>query len=90
MSSTWIVKWDPRAIKDCKSLSSDAKKQIYTFLEKKVHMSSNPREFGEPLKGDKAGLWRYRIGNYRLICKLYDNELTVLVLKTGHRREVYK
>lgn len=89
MRSTWIVKWDPRAIKDLKSLSLDVKHRIYSFIENKVDSSKDPRIFGEPLKGDKAGLWRYRIGDYRIICKLYDKELIVLVIKAGHRKKVY-
>jgi mRNA interferase RelE/StbE len=87
--STWIVKWDPRAIKELKSISPEIKQRIFSFIEKKVHLSKNPRTLGEPLKGDKAGLWRYRIGDYRMICKLYDTELVVLVVKVGHRKAVY-
>ena len=49
-----------------------------------------PQIFGKSLKGNKAGLWRYRIGNYRLICEIIDNKLIILVLTIGHRREIYK
>ena len=49
-----------------------------------------PQIFGKSLKGNKAGLWRYRIGNYRLICEIIDNKLIILVLTVGHRWEIYK
>ena len=49
----------------------------------------NPRAHGIPLKADKSGQWRYRIGDYRLICSINDNKLVVLALKIGHRRNVY-
>lgn len=89
MHSTWIVKWDPRAIKDLKRLSSDAAKDVYHFLESKIHEKENPRSYGEPLKGDKSGLWRYRVGDYRIICKLSSENLTILVVRVGHRKSVY-
>lgn len=53
-------------------------------------MGDTPQIFGKGLKGNKAGLWRYRIGNYRLICEIIDNKLIILVLTVGHRREIYK
>ena len=87
--SYWTVKWDPRAIKELKSLSSDIKERLYHFFEEKIHRSNNPRIIGEALTGDKAGLWRYRIGNYRAICKIYDKELLILMVKVNHRKEVY-
>jgi len=49
----------------------------------------NPRNFGKQLSGDKAGLWRYRIEDFRVICRLQDEKLTVLVLAVGHRKEIY-
>lgn len=52
-------------------------------------MGDTPQIFGKSLKGNKAGLWRYRIGNYRLICEIIDNKLIILVLTVGHRREIY-
>jgi mRNA interferase RelE/StbE len=50
----------------------------------------DPRQLGKALTGDKGGLWRYRIGDYRAICKLEDEKLIVLVLDLGHRREIYR
>lgn len=50
----------------------------------------NPRTFGKGLSANRAGQWRYRIGDYRLICYINDNELIILALSIGHRKEVYK
>lgn len=51
---------------------------------------TNPRDKGKSLSGDKKGLWRYRIGKYRLICKIDDDELTILALEIGKRDSIYK
>jgi mRNA interferase RelE/StbE len=51
---------------------------------------SDPRSIGEALHGDKSGLWRYRVGDYRLICQIEDARLVIVVLNIGHRREVYR
>ena len=51
---------------------------------------NSPRDLGRPMSGAWAGHWRYRVGDYRLICELRDGKLVVLVLKVGHRREVYR
>ena len=48
-----------------------------------------PRHFGEPLRGNLAGLWRYRVGDYRIICEIQEEQLVVLALAVGHRRDVY-
>ncbi|GAB5040991.1 type II toxin-antitoxin system RelE family toxin [Bartonella henselae] len=48
------------------------------------------RVIGKPLKGQFSGLWRYRVGDYRILCELYDKELVVLVLAVGHRKNIYK
>jgi mRNA interferase RelE/StbE len=50
----------------------------------------DPRSLGKPLTGEKQGLFRYRVGDYRLICELKDQVLTILVLEVGHRREIYR
>jgi mRNA interferase RelE/StbE len=51
----------------------------------------NPRSIGQALQGSKLGeFWKYRVGDYRLICKIEDNRLLILVLRVGHRREVYR
>ena len=63
---------------------------ILRFLRERLADTNNPRQWGKPLRGDKAGLWRYRVGDYRLICELQDKLIRVIVLYVGHRKEVYR
>lgn len=63
--------------------------RIRNFLRQELTALDNPRAKGKPLAGKLHGLWRYRVGNYRLICEIQNEKLVVLVIKIGHRRDVY-
>jgi mRNA interferase RelE/StbE len=66
-------------------------KRILKFLQERVARLDNPRSIGQALQGSKLGeFWKYRVGDYRLICKIEDNRLLILVLRVGHRREIYR
>ena len=81
----------PRAKKELNKLDHKIRQRIILFLNEKIEKLDDPRNLGEPLKGSKFGeFWKYRIGDYRLICKIEDNRLVILVLRIGHRREVYR
>ena len=64
--------------------------RVVQFPEVRVARNGNPRQFGKPLSGDKAGLWSYRVGDYRIICLIEDERLVVVVVSVGHRRDVYR
>lgn len=64
-------------------------KRIVSFLQDRIQPADNPRNTGKALQSNLSGLWRYRVGDYRLLCKIEDGELIVLVIEIGHRREVY-
>ena len=85
----WQIKWRDQAYKELKKLDSSIQKRILKFTREKVMSTDNPRQFGQPLLHDKSGFWRYRVGDYRLICQIEDARLTVLVLDCGHRKEIY-
>lgn len=85
----WTIDFDKKAKKEFASLDKTAQKQIDKFLLK-LMKSANPRQSGEALKGNMQSFWRYRVGDYRLICSIEDNVLTVIVLRVKHRKEVYK
>jgi mRNA interferase RelE/StbE len=70
-----------------KNLEQSLRKRVHDFLEQRV--APNPLLLREPLHGDKRGLYKYRVGNYRIICEVKNKELVVLVIEIGHRREVY-
>jgi mRNA interferase RelE/StbE len=86
----WTIEYDPRAISDLNRLSREVKESIVRYLEDRVAGASNPRNFGKSLRHERFGLWRYRVRDYRIICELRDDVLTVLVVGVGHRREVYR
>ena len=86
---TWTVEFDDRAAKDLRKLDKQAQRDILRYLRERISTDEDPRRFGRPLSGNFAGLWRYRIRDYRLICNIEDDRLVVLVLHTGHRKDVY-
>lgn len=78
-----------RAKKQLKKLDKHIAALIIGWLEKNIQNCENPRLHGKGLVENKSGQWRYRIGDYRVICEIQDKEITVLVLEVGHRREIY-
>jgi mRNA interferase RelE/StbE len=67
-----------------------AARRIVDFMDGRVAPSDDPRELGKALRGSLGDLWRYRVGDYRILCDIQDGVLTVLVLQIGNRREVYR
>lgn len=84
------VLFSSEAAKEIKKLDKSTKTILEKWLRKHLVGCENPRAFGKGLTADKTGLWRYRIGNYRLICEIKDDELIILALTFGHRSEVYE
>ena len=73
-----------------KKLDPSVQKLVASYIKHNLENTDNPRKHGKPLTGDKKGLWRYRIADYRLIVEIRDSELIVLILTFGHRRDIYK
>ncbi|MBN2420498.1 MAG: type II toxin-antitoxin system RelE/ParE family toxin [Deltaproteobacteria bacterium] len=73
-----------------KEMDRPVQERILNWLSERIEGCKNPRHFGESLKGDGAGFWRYRIGDYRVLCEIQDEKVVVLVLTIGHRRGVYR
>jgi mRNA interferase RelE/StbE len=86
----WRIELTETANKQLAKLDKIEAKRIIKFLRERLAVSDNPRNIGKALSGPLSGLWRYRVGDYRLICEIQDGVLCVLVLKIGNRREVYK
>lgn len=78
-----------KAQKQLKKLDRQTSALIIGWLEKNIENCENPRVHGKGLVENKSGQWRYRVGNYRVICEIQDKEIIVLVLEVGHRREIY-
>ena len=77
------------AKKDLRKLDPSIRAMIVKWLRKNLENCSNPRAHGKALSGNLSGLWRYRVGNYRLIAEIRDDRLVILMLEVGHRSEVY-
>lgn len=88
--SYYSVKYTIRAVKELKKLDKYTRQMIYAWIGKNLVGCENPRRQGKGLTANRSGQWRYRIGDYRLICEINDNELVILALSVGHRREIYK
>ena len=86
----WRVEFDARAEKELDRLDPQDAKRILKYLFERIETDEDPRRFGDSLRSNLAGLWKYRIGNYRVICDIQDKVLLVLVIRIGHRREVYR
>ncbi len=75
--------------KELSKLDPNNKKIILAYITKNFNNIDDPRSFGKALKGNFKGMWRYRVGNYRLICDIQDNNFIILALSVDHRRDVY-
>lgn len=88
---TWIIELDPAVEKDLNKLDSQQAKRILRFLFERVAHLEDPRSIGEALKGSRfTTLWKYRVGDYRIISSIEDNVAQILVVKIGDRKEVYR
>ena len=86
----YTIEFAETAKKQIKKLSRQEQSRILDYLEHKIAPLENPRLFGKGLKANLSGLWRYRVEDYRIICQITDSTLTILVLKAGHRKDIYE
>jgi mRNA interferase RelE/StbE len=86
----WRIEITRTASKQITKLDGKAQKSILHFLRERLTVADNPRQWGRALQGEKRGLWRYRVGDCRLICDIQDEKITVMVLDLGHRKDVYR
>ena len=87
---TWTIEFDDSATKELRKLDKHAQQEILQYFRKRIATEEDPRRFGKPLSRNLAGLWRYRVRDYRMICNIEDDKLVVLVLRVGHRKEIYE
>ena len=85
----YALVYSKEALKDLKKLDSSVSRVIYAWLKKNIDGCSDPRIHGKGLTANRSGQWRYRVGNNRIICKIEDDKVIVLVLTIGHRSTVY-
>ena len=86
---SYHVETAPRFDKEFKKLDKYTQQMIKSWIGKNLQNCENPRAHGKGLTANKSGQWRYRIGDYRLLCLIQDQELIILALALGHRRDIY-
>lgn len=86
----WTIEVSDKASRQLARLGFDASRRLTHYLRDRVAAADNPRQMGKPLAGELSRYWRYRVGDYRIVCELIDDRLVVLVVEIGHRREVYR
>lgn len=85
---SYNVRFTPKAAKQVGKLDSAAADRIRMFLEQKLSQLANPRQLGKKLVNEE--FWRYRVGNYRILTVIDDDQILILIVEVAHRREVYE
>ena len=86
---TWTIKYEQQVAKNLKKIDPENRKRIKKFIEERLINSINRKERGESLKGNLNEYWRWRLGDYRIIGEINENEILIVILKIGHRRNIY-
>ena len=86
----WTVEFSSGAERQLRKLDSATARRLGLYLRKLVAETTDPRERGKSLTGPMTGLWRYRVGDYRIVCELVEQRLVVLVVQLGHRSRIYE
>lgn len=90
MKKTWKINFIDKARKEFRKLAQEIQEDILEFLKEKILSQSNPRIIGKPLLDNKKGVWRYRVGKYRILCQIQDQELLILIISIDKRDKVYR
>ena len=86
----WTIEYSHTAKEQLRKLDRQTARRILDYAEERLAFRDNPRELGKALSGHLGALWRYRVGDYRLICDIQDSASKILVLRIGKRTEVYR
>lgn len=87
----WQIEFDPEALKELKKLDRPVQIRLVAFLRDRLASLDDPRSIGEALSGARLGsYWKYRVGDWRMVCDILDRRIVVRVLRIGNRREVYR
>lgn len=86
---SYRVEYSKVAEKQIKKLDNYTKVMLLNWITKNLVDCENPRSHGKALKGNLKNQWRYRVGNYRILCDIEDDRLVILVINVGHRRDIY-
>ena len=87
---TWTIEYAESVRKSVEKLDPQTRRCIRSYLENRIALLDDPRSQGKALTGPLGGLWRYRVGDYRIVCEIQDKRLVVFVVIIDHRSEVYR
>jgi mRNA interferase RelE/StbE len=87
---SYTIEFDKKFIKHLRKINQDDRDRISKWIKKNLNDTADPRQHGKILTGGLAGYWRYRVGQYRIIAEIRDNELILLMIDVGHRRDIYR
>lgn len=87
---TWKINYTHTATQQLKKLDKTVVKRIISYLDERVAIRDNPRTLGKALTGSLGTYWRFRVGNYRVICDIQDSTLCILVVQLGNRKDIYR
>ena len=86
----WTIEIAPEAERQLAKLDRQVARRIVRFMHERVAPLADPRSIGIALQGQKHAIWRYRVGDYRVLAQIFPDRIIVRVVKVGHRRDIYK
>lgn len=86
----WIIEYTQTAKEQLRKLDKPVAKRILNYIDERLAPLEDPRELGKALTGSLGGLWRYRVGDFRIVCEIQDEKLRVLVVRVGNRANIYR
>lgn len=86
----WTIEYTDTALGQLRKLDRQEARRIVDFMAERIAGLENPRQTGKALTGPLGGFWRYRVGDFRVICEIQDGVMRILVVRLGNRREVYR
>lgn len=86
----WRISYAQTAMQQLRKLDRSVAARILKYMDERIAVQDDPRRLGKALSGPMGDLWRYRVGDFRVVCHIQDNELCVLVVRIGKRKDVYK
>ncbi len=86
----WTIHFSETATKKLGKMDRTSLTRIHSFIQNRLKTSENPKNLAKPMSGPLAGLWRFRVGDWRLICEIENHSITILILDIDHRKDIYK
>jgi mRNA interferase RelE/StbE len=87
---SWAYEFTPEAARQLRDLGPSVTTIVREFLDTRIRGATDPEQFGKPLRGEFKGFWRYRVRDYRLLCRLEKKVLIIVVVAVGHRSSIYE